>query len=204
MTRRGFTLVEAAVCIVIVGVMLVASLSVIGSSALSRRKGAELRKAHDLCRTFMGEIQGLPLDDPSTGSATFGPEIGESDAPRAFDDVDDYHNFSELCPTSRDGACYPGYDGWTLSISISRVKVDRTGFYHVDVDTGTVAITITAESPTGQRVQAGALRSRFGLMDQSPGSGQLDASHARLSIQTDEHSTPIAKSVELLNVPDAP
>ena len=87
----GFSLVEAMVSAGIVGVMLVASVNLLGSAARTRVADNNRRAASLLAQQLMSEVQQHAYKDESLTALLFGPELGE-DSRAKYDDVDDYNN----------------------------------------------------------------------------------------------------------------
>jgi type II secretory pathway pseudopilin PulG len=199
----GFTLVEAAVCIVIVGVMLVAALQTIGSAADGRRRALSSRRGHDLAQLLLTEICASYYQDPNQ-SPTFGPESGETDFPRTFNDVDDYADFRESPLHDRAGSVIPDTKGWTWQAEIMYVSPGIDALSPGVGDTGTVQIRVTVTAPDGRSFTESAIRGRWGCADQLPASGTYDASWASLSATVGDGALPVNVGVRLLNVPEAP
>ena len=88
-SRRGFTLIEAGLATVIVGIGLVATFRLF--AACTQQNGASNRTttAMNLAENVHEAMIGLLFNDPGTGSMTFGPETGETLA--TYDDVDDFN-----------------------------------------------------------------------------------------------------------------
>src|SRR5687768_17333963 len=99
--RGGFTIVEASVAVLLVGVLLSSSIATVGALAQSRRVQADRRGGYALAQQLMSEIMALPFADPDQPVA-FGPETGESSR-AAFDDVDDYNGYTGTPPVAKDG-----------------------------------------------------------------------------------------------------
>ena len=137
----GFTLVEAVISIVLVGVMLVAAINMLGATAVSKRSTEQQALGYSLAQDLMNEILIQPYEDP-TQAAALGPEVGESGVNRVdFDDVDDYENWLATPPEEKNGTQLIGYDRWTRSVDVSFVKptdlqteiLSRTGVKRITV-----------------------------------------------------------------------
>jgi len=133
-TRGGFTLVEAVLSTVIVSVMLVAALSTIGASRLIQQKVSLSSRGRLLAESLLAEIIQQAYQDPDE-TVAFGPESGEQTNNRSdFDDVDDYHGWSQSPPTNKDGSTIAEASGWKRTVTVSWV------------DPGAPAQTETSES----------------------------------------------------------
>ena len=119
--HQAFTLVEAVISTVIVSVMLVAALSTVGSSRLIQQRVSESSRGRALAVSLLTEVVQRAYEDPN-GAVVFGPEAGEQTTDRSdFDDVDDYHNWSESPPKARDGSAIPQADGWQRTVTVAWV-----------------------------------------------------------------------------------
>src|SRR5436309_2195059 len=77
--RHGFTLVEAALAMVIVSVMLAAGMSAAGAAARDRLVQAEIRQGQFLARSLMSEISQQRYADPSANTIAQWPGVSATD-----------------------------------------------------------------------------------------------------------------------------
>lgn len=105
----------------IVSVMLVAALNTVGASRATARDTAERGRAALLAQDLMDEILEQQYEDPEFAPGSFGRNATEaSTGDRSlFDDVDDYHGWSESPPEARDGTALAGFDGWERSVTVA-------------------------------------------------------------------------------------
>ena len=176
-------LVEAAVCVVIVAVMLVAALQTVGAAARARRVQVSQCQGPALARQLLGEIRQCRYAEEPPGPvagpggsvsmtllpAPLGPDAGELDAKsRAlFDDVDDYDGLDDSPPRARDGTVLKGVTDWQRKVSVAYVQPDAPDVVVSD-DRGVKRITVTVTGPGGAVTTLVALRSQFGGYDQVP------------------------------------
>lgn len=119
---RGFSLVECAVSVVLVSVLMLASLNTLGGAAMRRRDAADRARAQLLSEGLMSEIMTRAYREPG-GGGIFGPEADEVAGGRAaFDDVDDYHGYSENPPRTVTGKPMVGYGAWTRRVEVRWVS----------------------------------------------------------------------------------
>lgn len=114
--RRGFSLIEATISIVIVSIMLVSALSLVGAARLAESRTTDRAVGMGLAEDLLAEILEQPWIDiaPTDGESHLGRENGEDDATRAdFDDVDDYAGWTASPPETAGGTDLPDLDGWT-------------------------------------------------------------------------------------------
>ncbi len=156
-SRRGFTMVESLVCIVIVGVMLVAALRTVSASNLAQVSVANRGVGGMLAQSLMDEIMAQQFENPTF--PTFGPEAGETSR-STFNDVDDYYNYTESPPKNLDGSTISNMTGWARSVDVG--WADPTNLNkNINTDTGIkrIVVTVTKNGQTmatraGLRVRA--------------------------------------------------
>jgi prepilin-type N-terminal cleavage/methylation domain-containing protein len=119
--RSAFTLVEVLMTILVISVGLVASMRAMPVLIEVSRATHEQLLAQQLAGEMLAEISMLPYEDPNT-TPGFGPESGEATTTRAdFDDIDDYHGWTESPPQRKDGSLVPDADGFTRSVTVQNV-----------------------------------------------------------------------------------
>jgi prepilin-type N-terminal cleavage/methylation domain-containing protein len=127
--NAGFTLVEAMMSILIVGVMFVAALQTLGSSRLSQATIANQRRGYELAQQLLAEMIALPYKEPA-GGTTNGPDTGEVNGKRSlFDDIDDYHAWTEQPPALKDGTALTNLADWSRRVTVTWVdpaSIDTT------------------------------------------------------------------------------
>jgi len=120
-SRRGFSIVEAAFSVVIVGGLLIAAVNTVGASTSAQFFTADQGRGRLLAATLTAEILQQAYVDPGT-SPVFGRETLESALSRVdFDDVDDYSGLLESPPVAKDGTALPGLSDWQLAVSVTLV-----------------------------------------------------------------------------------
>lgn len=144
MGRRGFSLVEIVVSAVIVGVLLVAAMRTVGMSVFTQYKTAERIIGWSLADGLLAEILAKQYEEPGT-TPQFGPDPGESTTSKTtYDDVDDFHNWSESPPQYADGSVMPDLTGWRRYVSVAWVgptDLDQTAIS----ETGAKRISVSVE-----------------------------------------------------------
>jgi prepilin-type N-terminal cleavage/methylation domain-containing protein len=140
--RRGFSLVEAVVSLVVVSVMLVAALAATGAARATQLRGDHRQRGAMLGQSLMIEIQSLPYKDPNEVSL-LGIELSEVLGSRSsFDDVDDFNGYSESPIEERDGTPVDGFSGWSRAVAVAYVS--GSDFDTVSLtDQGFKRITVT-------------------------------------------------------------
>ena len=170
--RRGLTLVEMAISIVLVSVMLVAALSAVGAAEVGKRKVNDRRRGYQLAQELMAEIlqqqyaDGSVLEylkteilaDGKKVDQTLGPETGEDTGDRSlFDDIDDYQGWLASPPQERDGTELDDLSGWQRKVTVNYVKDDDPRNLKTD-DEGAKLITVTVTHGGALAAELTALR----------------------------------------------
>jgi len=88
--RRGFTLIEASLATVIVGVGVLSMMRLFAACTIQNRESNHSTTAMLLAENVQETMAGLTLVDPAYGVTYFGPEPGQTLA--SYDDVDDFNN----------------------------------------------------------------------------------------------------------------
>ena len=141
--RGGFTLIEAAVATVIVGMGVTALMTAVAAGSRANGAGRNLTQAVFLAQEIREWTLRLPFSDPDPGDQGKPPGPDGTDPQVFVDDLDDLMNVS-YCPP-RDGQGQPLADmtGWTQRItltwrdptSLTTVVADgASDFIHVQVD----------------------------------------------------------------------
>ncbi len=89
----GFTLVESLLAAVVLMTAILAITLPFAAGARAEQIDARMCLAVNLAQEMMEEILSKPFDDPQ-GASLPGPETGETRRGR-FDNIDDYHGYSE-------------------------------------------------------------------------------------------------------------
>lgn len=140
--RRAISLVEAVVSIAIVGLMLAAVLNTVGAAVVTREHASEQARAVLLADDLLAEILQQAYEEP-IDAANFGRESGETSSSRAaYDDVDDYDDWSASPPQLKDGTAIAELDGWTRRVKIDYVTSSNL-LTSTASDTGVKRITVT-------------------------------------------------------------
>jgi len=124
--RRGFTLIETAMAIVVIGVGVLAMLAAQVAFHEQNRWSTHASRAMFLANEIRETMAGLPLHDPVTGTAFWGPEPQEL-SPTDWDDLDDFAGavFSADAGTGPIDASrrpIPGLEGWSQRVRVVHVE----------------------------------------------------------------------------------
>jgi type II secretory pathway pseudopilin PulG len=164
--QRGFTLVEAALSVVLASVLIVSGMYTFGSIAKTRKAALYHQIASGLANQLMAEIVACRYSNPGGGNV-FGPEANEITGTRnLFDDVDDYNAWTETPPQTKAGTNMANLANWTRSVVV--VYLNPSTMAVSGTDMGLKQVTVTVTDPIGATTTLTALRSSNGCFDQLP------------------------------------
>lgn len=139
---RGFTLIESIISILVVGVMFVASMSVLSQSRLSRFIAADGMQGQLLAEALMSEILLQAYQEPVDDFSSLGLDTGEVAGDRsAWDDVDDYEGWTASPPQDKYGVAMIGLNGWTRTVEVGYV-ISNNLTTQVGANTGVKIIVV--------------------------------------------------------------
>lgn len=194
--HRGFTMVEAAMAVAIVGVLLTVSTGTLMSVAKNRQLQTERRQGYELADQLMSEILQCYFQDPGS-SPVFGPETGETRA--TYDDVDDYNGLSESPPAQRNGSALTDYAGWKRTVTVQYVSPTSPATSST-ISTSLKRITVTVTSPAGKQYTLVGLRSQYGAYELSPMQQTNYVTWAGVNLQVGSVNKTIRTGAHPLNV----
>jgi prepilin-type N-terminal cleavage/methylation domain-containing protein len=204
--RRGFTLVEATIALLVVSVMMVAAMSVAGQSARSRTVQQEQVRGEALARQLLSEIMQMPYQQSGVTTTVLGPETGEtrsSNSALPYNDVDDFNGWSESPPQYASGTAIPGFMGWKRSAKVEWLGVTGTTLPIVTVsliETGLKRITVTVTAPSGKVTTLVGLRSQYSPYEHVPSVKTTYTSYMGVTVQVGSDSTTASSaSADLVN-----
>ena len=156
-SRCAFAVIESVISALIVGLMVAASIQLVGASRSAQAFSADRVRAHQLAALLMAEITEKRYSDPGSAADAIGPGADEGAGRSVYDDVDDYHNFSESPPRNPDGAAIPGCDGWTRTVRIAWVGSSDPAATSLTT-TGIKRITVTVSEGSRKLAEIVSLR----------------------------------------------
>ena len=120
--RRGLSIVEAAISIVLVGVMLVAALNAAGASKLALTKLSDRGRGMLLAQEIMTEILAMEYEDSAFPAGNFGRGAAENATGdrSLYDDVDDFDTWTATPPEDKDGTAKADHADWSRGVIVDR------------------------------------------------------------------------------------
>jgi prepilin-type N-terminal cleavage/methylation domain-containing protein len=118
--RRGISLIEVTISMVIVSILSMGVIQMLGISAQARAMSSDRVRGQHLANQMLAEIQSKHWHDPDNGIASFGVAGDEYDGKTRllYDDIDDYHNWTQSPPLEPNGDGISGFDGWERSVEV--------------------------------------------------------------------------------------
>jgi len=205
LARRGLSLVEATISMVIVSVVIAGALQVHAAASTNSLAATRSLEGRRLARMLLDEIRQCRYEEPEADvTPAFGLE-GEATADRStWDDVDDYHGFSKSGGgnlTGKTGTQIVDTGGWAWTVSVKWVSPADTTLTSV-TETGLKRVTVIVTAPSGETTVVQGLRSANGLVDQASYATDTDVvTFVDLKVRFEDGSSPRRMGVATLGRP---
>jgi len=141
-SRPGFTLIEAALATVIIGLGVVSMMELFGACTTENSTANGQTTAMLLASNIREAMAGLPLYDPILGNSAFGPQIGQTVG--QFTNVTAFDGSQFSPPIDAARSTIPQLTQYTQVISV--MPVDPT---QLSVNTNEASPTIAKATYTG-------------------------------------------------------
>ena len=136
-------MVETVVSTLFVGILMTTSLQTVGVSVRHQMRSTKDIVGAALASGLLSEIAGQSYMEPFASASAITRESGESGLSRsAYDDVDDYHGWTETPPKTRNDALLSEYAGWQRTVSVVWVTANNLLLVS-GTETGVKRITVT-------------------------------------------------------------
>jgi prepilin-type N-terminal cleavage/methylation domain-containing protein len=145
--RRGFTLIEAAMAMVIIGLAVGSMLQLLAAGTQSNMAGGEMTTAINLTKNIREISSGLSFTDPNTPGST---NTNRNNLAQA-NDIWDLDGLSLNPPVDCRGLAIDNYGTWTQKISVQTVSLNglsSTRPSDATVPTARITVTITHSGRT--------------------------------------------------------
>jgi hypothetical protein len=116
----GFSIIEALIAIVLVGMAVASLLAANMAFTKANGIGTDLSTAEFLAEQIRELTALLPVVDPETEDAVFGPESGETLS--TYDDLDDFDGLSFSPPIGADRAPLVDYGAFSQQVTVQNVN----------------------------------------------------------------------------------
>lgn len=146
-TRRGFTLPEVSLTILIVGMSILGVVQLLAACTVQNREAANVTTAMFLANNVQEAMADLPFSDPS-GSATFGLE--EDGQPIVvWDDVDDFNAHTASPPIDATRRNLPQLSDFRQRITVQRVDPHKLSLDAAGTDAARVIALVEKQGNDG-------------------------------------------------------
>ena len=149
--RRGFTLPEASLAVLIVGVGFLAVMELFGACTMENQRSAQVTTAQLLCTNIQELTASLAFKDPYYAATTWGAESAE--ALNSYNDVDDFDGQSFNPPVDSTRGAIPQLARYTQVVTVMPVDPNRPGNN-----------TDTVKPEIGKGTYTGAVRVRVSVL----------------------------------------
>lgn len=159
--RRGISLVEVTISMVIVSMTSLAVIQLFGVTAKTRALSSDRTRGLHLAAELLAEIQAQHWTDPESGITSFGVRMDEYDGKTRtrYNDIDDYHGWEQSPPLLPDGTEVPGFSGWKRSVTVQYATLDNGSIVTSGIFQRGKLITVTVSRAGREIAQLTAYRS---------------------------------------------
>ncbi|MBT4863611.1 MAG: hypothetical protein HON53_00635 [Planctomycetaceae bacterium] len=200
--RRGLSLIEVVVSTLLVGLVLVTSMKTVGGVIRTWQVSEEQHDGMALAVELMTEVLQARYIEEGGSDKFLELETGESATDRsAWDDTDDYDDWSASPPKSKDNTSLTDYTGWTRAINVQKVHSnDPTSALNDNADDqGLRKITITVTAPDSTQTVLVGLRARDGVMEQAPSVDSTFVMHVGSDLQVGTGTDAVRSGANITN-----
>ena len=139
-SRPGMTLVEVMVATVLIGIAVSAMVGANGYVTQVNRAGCDLSVAESLLEHVKEKMEVLPVADPATSNAQFGPEEANW---TEYDDLDDFDGISFCPPVDARGNVLNQWPAFTQQVVVQNVSADDLTVPVADLGSNFYRVTVT-------------------------------------------------------------
>lgn len=147
MRGRGFSMIEATMCVVLLGGLFLASAEVVRMVGLSRAAGDERARGLAIAQDLLQEVAVMPLGTDLILTASETNPASRS----GFSTVYEYAGLNDSPPKARDGSAIPGYSGWSRRVTVRTLDPATLA---PSLMPGTGVAQVTVEAYRGARLAA--------------------------------------------------
>jgi len=164
--RRGFTLAEGLLAVVVLAVAVGGIMGPMSASYQQTRSVSQTSMAISLAQQLLDEILSKPFVDPTDSSTKLGPEADEPNR-TAFDNMDDYHGYHDttdmtasdsMKTASGQAITWSGTDIYSRSVQME-YRSTPSGLATASGDY--LMITVSVTMPHGQKVSVQRMVCRY-------------------------------------------
>ena len=158
-SQSGFSLIEVLFAVLLVGLAIASLMAANGAFTKANGAGTDLSIAEFLIGQIRELTMLLPVIDPQTEIATFGPEAGETLA--IYDDLDDFDAASFSPPISAERTSLNQFSTYSQQVTVENVNASNFEQVVADHSSSFVRITVRVYLNSNQISSASWLRARY-------------------------------------------
>lgn len=157
--RRGFSIVEATLAVLLIGGAMVAAMNVAITASRANGAATQRRKAETLAHALLAEAMALPAAGTDSTNATGGARLNN------FDHLLDFDGFRESPPKTIDGRdrILPGW-AWSVAVAARGSETIDAASMNLRM----YQITATVEMPDGTTMSVQGLRGNSAAVERVP------------------------------------
>ena len=157
--KSGFTLLEVLFAVLLVGLAIASLLSANATFTRANAAGTDLSTAEFIIAQIRELTMLLPVIDPETEFATFGPETGETLA--VYDDLDDFNGATYSPPISAERTVLNEFSAYSQQITVE--NVNASNFEQVVANHSSNFVRVTVQVYLNSKLISSAnwLRTRY-------------------------------------------
>ena len=157
--KSGFTFIEVLFAVLLVGLAIASLLSANAAFTKANGAGTDLSTAEFIIAQIRELTILLPVIDPETEFATFGPEAGET--LDLYDDLDDFNGASFSPPISAERTTLNEFPAYSQKIAVQNVNASDFEQVVANHSSNFVRVTVQVYINSRQISSASWLRARY-------------------------------------------
>jgi prepilin-type N-terminal cleavage/methylation domain-containing protein len=157
--KSGFTLVEVLFAVLLVGLSIASLMATNAAFTKANGAGTDLSTAEFLIGQIRELTMLLPVVDPETELATFGPESGETLV--GYDDLDDFSGATYSPPIDAERTVLNDFSAYSQQITVQNVNASNFEQVEANHSSNFVRVTVQVYLNSRQISSASWLRARY-------------------------------------------
>lgn len=178
--RRGFSIVEATLAVLLIGGAMVAAANVAITASRANGAATQRRQAETLAQLLLAEVLSMPATGSDPTGLNGGMRLND------FDHILDYQGFSESPPRSIDGNVIAP-PGWRWSVAVTARGTETLDARTLNLRMYRVVVTV--QMPDGTTVSAEGLRGNSTTVERVPVTDGIQVVQMLIAIQLPDGST---------------
>jgi prepilin-type N-terminal cleavage/methylation domain-containing protein len=157
--QSGLSLIEVLIAVLLIGLAIASLMAANGAFTKANGAGTDLSTAEFLIGQIRELTMLLPVIDPETELATFGPESGETLID--YDDLDDFNGATFSPPISAERTTLNDFSSFSQRITVQNVNASDFEDVVANHSSNFVRVTVTVYLNSRKISSANWLRARY-------------------------------------------